>query len=48
MNRTKLADRILPTYTKGEEIFNMVSHICRRGTWDCRNSFMHYGFRYTS
>lgn len=27
MNRTKLADRILPDYTKGEEIFNMVSHI---------------------
>ena len=27
MNRTKLDDRILPTYTKGEEIFNMVSHI---------------------
>ena len=27
MRRTKLADRILPTYTKGEEIFNMVSHI---------------------
>ena len=27
MNRTKLADRILPTYTKGEEIFNMSSHI---------------------
>ena len=25
--RTKLNDRILPTYTKGEEIFNMVSHI---------------------
>ncbi len=25
--RTKLIDRILPTYTKGEEIFNMVSHI---------------------
>ena len=25
--RTKLADRILPVYTKGEEIFNMVSHI---------------------
>ncbi len=25
--RTKLSDRILPTYTKGEEIFNMVSHI---------------------
>ena len=27
MNRVKLADRILPTYTKGEEIFNMTSHI---------------------
>lgn len=25
--RTKLQDRILPSYTKGEEIFNMVSHI---------------------
>lgn len=25
--RTKLRDRVLPTYTKGEEIFNMVSHI---------------------
>ena len=27
MKRTKLKDRKLPTYTKGEEIFNMVSHI---------------------
>ncbi len=27
MTRTKLADRRLPDYTKGEEIFNMVSHI---------------------
>ncbi len=27
MKRTKLKDRILPDYTKGEEIFNMVSHI---------------------
>lgn len=27
MNRTKLKDRVLPTYTKGEEIFNMTSHI---------------------
>jgi hemolysin III len=27
MNRTKLNDRVLPTYTKGEEIFNMTSHI---------------------
>ena len=25
--RTRLKDRPLPTYTKGEEIFNMVSHI---------------------
>lgn len=27
MHRTKLKDRSLPDYTKGEEIFNMVSHI---------------------
>lgn len=27
MFRTKLADRALPQYSKGEEIFNMVSHI---------------------
>ena len=27
MMRTKLSDRKLPDYTKGEEIFNMVSHI---------------------
>ena len=27
MKRVKLQDRILPTYTRGEEIFNMVSHI---------------------
>ena len=27
MMRTKLADRELPQYSKGEEIFNMVSHI---------------------
>ena len=27
MTRQKLADRILPDYTKGEEIFNMTSHI---------------------
>ena len=27
MKRQKLADRSLPYYTKGEEIFNMVSHI---------------------
>lgn len=27
MDRVKLKDRILPKYTKGEEIFNMVSHI---------------------
>ncbi len=27
MPRTKLKDRVLPIYTKGEEIFNMVTHI---------------------
>ena len=27
MKRTKLSDRKLPDYTRGEEIFNMVSHI---------------------
>lgn len=27
MKRIKLGDRILPAYTKGEEIFNMTSHI---------------------
>ena len=27
MARTKLADRVIPTYSKGEEIMNMVSHI---------------------
>ena len=31
MQRTKLKDRILPTYTKGEEIFNMTSHIVGGG-----------------
>lgn len=28
MQRTKLSDRQLSVYTKGEEIFNMTSHIC--------------------
>ena len=27
MKRTKLADRCLPNYTKGEEVMNMVTHI---------------------
>ena len=31
MNRTKLSDRVLPEYTKGEEIFNFVSHIVGGG-----------------
>lgn len=31
MKRTKLKDRKLPTYTKGEEIFNMTSHIVGGG-----------------
>lgn len=31
MQRTRLVDRKLPDYTKGEEIFNMVSHIVGGG-----------------
>ena len=31
MKRTKLAERILPTYTKGEEVFNMTTHIVGGG-----------------
>lgn len=31
MKRTKLKDRKLPDYTKGEEIFNMVTHIVGGG-----------------
>lgn len=31
MTRTKLRDRVLPNYTRGEEIFNMVSHIVGGG-----------------
>lgn len=27
MSKTRFADRVMPDYTKGEEIFNMVSHI---------------------
>lgn len=40
MTRTKLNDRILPIYTKGEEIFNMTSHICRSSIWISGISFM--------
>lgn len=31
MGRTKLRERLLPDYTRGEEIFNMVSHIVGGG-----------------
>lgn len=31
MTRTKLRDRLLPDYTRGEEIFNMVTHIVGGG-----------------
>ena len=31
MTRTKLKDRILPNYTRGEEVFNMVTHIVGGG-----------------
>ena len=30
MKRTKLKDRVLPTYTVGEERMNMITHIVRR------------------
>ena len=33
MKRIKLKDRILPIYTKGEEIFNMTSHIVGAVLW---------------
>ena len=31
MKRMKLKDRLLPTYSSGEEIMNMVTHICGGG-----------------
>ena len=31
MKRTKLCDRVLPDYTRGEEIFNSVSHMVGGG-----------------
>ncbi len=31
MTRTKLIDRLLPNYTRGEELFNMISHIVGGG-----------------
>ncbi len=31
MKRTKLSDRLLPAYSRGEEIFNMTSHIVGGG-----------------
>lgn len=31
MTRTKLKDRVLPNYTRGEEVFNMVTHIVGGG-----------------
>ena len=31
MKRTKIDDRVLPTYSRGEEIFNMTSHIVGAG-----------------
>lgn len=27
MNRTRLADRVMPDYTEGEELFHMISHV---------------------
>ena len=36
MQRTPLKDRKLPDYTRGEEIFNMVTHIVEIGRASCR------------
>ena len=41
MKRTKLDDRVLPEYTRGEEIFNMVTHIVGWGFWNCRISTLY-------
>ncbi len=35
MERKRLAERVLPFYTKGEEVFNMVSHIVGGGLGVC-------------
>lgn len=40
MTRTKLKERILPFYTKGEECFNMVSHIAGGGIGILATAFM--------
>ena len=42
MKRTKLDDRVLPVYTKGEEIFNMVTHIVGGAMGIAAISFMYY------
>lgn len=47
MKRIKLDDRKLPTYTKGEEIFNMTSHICRSSARNSSFSSMYYIFSNT-
>ena len=44
MKRVKLSDRILPDYTKGEEIFNMVSHIVGGAVGYCRACAVRYNF----
>ena len=48
MKRTKLDDRLLPDYTRGEEIFNMVTHIVGGCIWYCSTSIMYYIFMFTS
>ena len=46
MKRIKLDDRILPRYTKGEEIFNMVTHIVGGGLRNNCFYFMFYKINY--
>lgn len=51
MKRTKINDRALPRYTRGEEIFNMVSHIvgggfaCAALVLCCVFSLLHRNFK---
>lgn len=47
MKRTKLDDRVLPNYTRGEEIFNMVTHIVG-AAWCCSTCIMYYILMFTS
>ena len=48
MKRTKLNDRILPTYTKGEEIFNMAFTYSWSSIWNSCTGTLCDFFGYSS